>query len=308
MQFRSAVTGRARRRGVAGVAGLLAALAALLAACQPPATMAQAGAGTPSPRQPISGQPITLVALGDSFSAGAGNAPYDADAPGCDRSASAWPRLVGQEITGSTVRLLACAGAKTSALTGPFKGQAAQVTALRSLLSAGVHPDVVTIMIGGNDVGFGSTLASCVLWRCFWTGHDNTSLDFVDNQLPGLLRTAYQNVKAAAGGARVVVVGYPDLIPSRSDNICRWLDTTERVQLSGLNDAINRVARRAAAKADVDYLSIDRALNGHRLCTKDAWIYPVALTGAGLNASGHPTALGQRAIADAVATYVTKSK
>ncbi|WP_241834906.1 SGNH/GDSL hydrolase family protein [Pseudofrankia asymbiotica] len=301
---------RARRLASLGVAGLFVTLTVLLSGCQPRTDLSPVGADQPRERtgvKPVSfSKPPTIVALGDSYSSGEGTPPYDPDAPGCARGASAWPRLLGQQITGSTVILLACSGAKTTALTTSFHNQSSQVEALRALVVGKLKPDIVTITIGGNDAGFGPTMTSCVIWRCFWTGRDDRTREYVTEQLPSLLQTAYSQVKAAAGDARVIVVGYPDLFPSSTANTCKWLDNNERVQLTGLNNDINRVARRAASKAGVDFLSIDRVLDKHKLCTKDAWIYPVALTGAGLQASGHPNALGQRAIADAVYDYLAK--
>ncbi|WP_007511086.1 SGNH/GDSL hydrolase family protein [Pseudofrankia saprophytica] len=317
MQLRSPAPTRAPRLVSLGVVSLFATLAILLSGCQPRTQLeqvdsdvsrGQTSVNAVGTNKPLADKPLTIVALGDSYSSGEGNAPFDLDAASCGRGANAWPRLLGQEIAGSTVRLLACSGAKTTAFTTSFHGQPPQVEALRALVASGVKPDIVTITIGGNDAGFGSTIVSCVVWRCFWTGHDDNKRKYVTKQLPSLLKTAYSQVKAAAGGARVVVVGYPDLFPSSTANICKWLDNNERVQLAGLNNDLNRVIRRAASQSDVDFLSINRVFDDHKLCTKDPWVYPVGLTGAGLEASGHPNASGQRAIADAVHAYISKSK
>jgi lysophospholipase L1-like esterase len=306
MQLRSRASVRGRRRlvGVA-VVGVLMALVAVLTSCQPPTTRTASGE-TASPRPVSNDRPLTIVALGDSYAAGEGNRPYDPDAPGCDRGAGAWPRLLGQEMAGSTVRVLACSGAKTAAMTTSYRNQPPQITALRQLIASGVNPDVVTITIGGNNANFGPTIASCVLWKCFWTGHDNNSVAYVQNQLPDLLVAVYQGVKAAAPNARIVVVGYPDLIPAWGDNTCKWMSNTERVQLAGLNDDLNRVARRAASKAGVSFVSTEHALDNHRLCTTDSWLFPVELIGPNVAASAHPNAQGQQAIADAVHDYLVK--
>jgi len=318
MQVHMPAAAGARRRLGAGAATLVAVLLVLLSGCQPRDGLAPTNADGPGApgapggqisASPVSaGKPLTIVALGDSYSSGEGNAPFDLDAAGCDRGSNAWPRLLGQRLTGSTVRIIACSGAKTTALTSSFKGQPPQLAALRSLIASGVRPDLVTITIGGNDAGFGPTIVSCVVWRCFWTGHDDNSREYVRDTLPPLLQTAYSQVKEAAGGARVIVVGYPDLFPSSTANTCKWLSNSERVQLTGLNNDLNRVIRRAASKADVDFLSIDRALDKHKLCTDDPWVYPVAISGAGLQASGHPNTAGQRAIADTAYNYIAKGK
>jgi lysophospholipase L1-like esterase len=315
MQLHSPAPARAPRRASLGVvslsASLLTILAVLLSGCQPRSQLGPAAGESfgQSGTDPISsGKPLSIVALGDSYSSGEGNAPFDLDAPGCDRAGVAWPRLLGQRLTGSTVRLLACSGARTAAFTTSFHGQPPQVEALRALVASGVKPNVVTITIGGNDAGFGPTIVSCVIWHCFWTGHDDYSRHFVTEELPPLLEATYAKVKAAAGGARVIVIGYPDLFPTRTANTCRWLANNERVQLIGLNNDLNRVARRAANEAGIEFLAVDRVLGTHRLCTKDPWLYPVAVTGAGLQASAHPNAQGERAIAGAVYDYLAKGK
>jgi lysophospholipase L1-like esterase len=251
--------------------------------------------------------PATVVALGDSYSAGEGNGPYDADAPGCDRGAGAWPRLLGHRTAGSTVTILACSGARTSAFGQSYRGQPAQLAALRSLVASGAKPSVVTITIGGNDAGFGSTLLSCVVFKCFWSGNDSAAVRYAEDTLPGLLTSVYSQVKAAVPNARVIVVGYPDLIPSWGEtNGCSWLNASNRSQLSSLNSDVNRAAQRSARSAGVDFVSLDQVFRGHELCTSDSWLYPVGLGGAGLDASAHPNSLGQQAIADAVYSYLSQ--
>jgi len=313
MQLRSPAPKRVRRLsgpGVVGLVNLVAALAVLLCSCQPRTELGQPGAGQhtgrPSSKPVNFSKPPTIVALGDSYSSGEGNAPFDLDAPDCDRSSDAWPRLLGQQIAGSTVRMIACSGAKTTAFTTSFHGQPAQLEALRSLVAGGVKPDIVTITIGGNDARFGPTIVSCVVWRCFWNGRDDNAREYVRDQLPPLLQAVYTQVKEAAAGARVIVIGYPDLFPSSTANTCKWLDNSERVQLIGLNGDLNRVIRRAANRSGVDFLSIDRVIDDHKLCTKGSWVHPVAVTGAGIRASAHLGSSGQHAIADAVYDYLAK--
>jgi lysophospholipase L1-like esterase len=251
--------------------------------------------------------PATVVALGDSYSSGEGNGPYDAGAPGCDRGAGAWPRLLGHRIAGSTVTILACSGARTSAFSQSYRGQPTQLAALRSLEASGVKPSVVTITIGGNDAGFGSTLVSCVVFTCFWNGNDSTAVRYVEDTLPGQLTSVYRQVKAAVPNARVIVVGYPGLIPSWGETTgCSWLNTSNRSQLNSLNSDVNRVAQRSARSAGAEFVSLSQTFRGHELCTSDSWLYPVGLNDAGLDASAHPNSHGQQAIADAVYAYLSQ--
>ncbi|MBX6390095.1 MAG: SGNH/GDSL hydrolase family protein [Frankia sp.] len=301
-------------RGRLGLVALAVAAALALTGCGDGSWAQRRGGGSEAGLVPGDGSgsatpgaatgPVSLVALGDSYSSGEGNPPYDGDAPSCDRGAGAWPRLLANDLgAGSSVRVLACSGATTAALTNSFNGQPPQLDALAAL---GGSPSIVTVTIGGNDAGFGPTIASCVIWRCFWTGSDNRAREFVKNQLPAVLETSYTRIKEAAPNARVLVVGYPEIIPSQSRNTCGWLDNTERRQLDRLNSELNRVARRAADEAGVEFVSLDDALDGHELCTADPWVHPVSLVGAGLQASAHPNAAGQAAIADAVREYLDR--
>jgi lysophospholipase L1-like esterase len=246
----------------------------------------------------------TVAVLGDSYSSGEGSPPFDTLDPRCRRSSHAWARQLSTLDSSLSVSLFAaCAGATTDALNMSFKGEKPQLTQLRQMKPA---PDIVTITIGGNDAGFSNVIVSCFAWKCFWDGKDKRERDVVNKELPDLLTSNYEAVKAAVPHARVLVVGYPTIFPSsQSKNTCTWLNSTERRQVSSLNSLLDRVIRRAADKADVEYVPTDRALRGHEMCTRDPWVAPVGLFSPARDLSAHPTALGQAAIAKAVDTYLT---
>ena len=248
-------------------------------------------------------KPLTIAALGDSYSSGEGTPPFDQNPAGCRRSAAAWPKLLGQMSPPATVTLhAACSGATTRALHESHKKAPPQLVQLRNLATP---PDVVTITIGGNDAKFSQVLLSCVAWKCFWDGDERRRKDFIEDELPDLLVASYEAVKAEAPKSRVVVVGYPNLFPtSKRDNVCRWLDDKERRQLNSLNRTLERVVRRAARDAGVEYVSTAQALRGHEMCTKDPWVHPVSVFGQQRDFSGHPNRAGQEAIARAVHEYL----
>ena len=54
----------------------------------------------------------------------------------------------------------------------------------------------------------------------------------------------------------------------------------------------------AADEADVDFISIRNALDGHELCTTDSYVNKIGLGGGGNRAD--PNAQGQRLMANAV--------
>lgn len=130
-------------------AGLAAAALALAA---PPA----------SAHERHGGPQVTLAALGDSYSSGVGTPDPDPTVPACYRTPHAWPNLVAAALHWQVVNL-ACSGAKTADITAPYGGQPAQTDLLAALRP---RPQVVTITIGGNDVGFAPVLATCFVSDC----------------------------------------------------------------------------------------------------------------------------------------------
>ncbi|MBR7679350.1 lipase, partial [Streptomyces daliensis] len=86
------------------------------------------------------------VALGDSYSSGVGAGDYDPDSGDCKRSANAYPQLWSAANAPSSFDFVACSGATTDdVLSG-------QLDALSDATG------VVSISIGGNDVGFADTM------------------------------------------------------------------------------------------------------------------------------------------------------
>src|SRR4051812_40855230 len=91
---------------------------------------------------------LDYVALGDSYSSGVG-------ATGqiglCLRSSNAYPGLWAARNHPRTYRSVACGGATTDTL------RSTQLWALSR------RTDLVSVTIGGNDVGFASTMITCTL-------------------------------------------------------------------------------------------------------------------------------------------------
>jgi lysophospholipase L1-like esterase len=150
-------TGRHRwsRRGMAVGAALALALSGAALAATP------AGADSGRHARPPAAQ---AVALGDSYAAGEGLAPYRRGTAtptnACHRSFRAYPELLdqGRQRVVRSIRSVACSGARTGAAVAPQPDRdvPAQVTALSR------WTETVTLTIGGNDIGFSEVLGSCV--------------------------------------------------------------------------------------------------------------------------------------------------
>ncbi len=251
---------------------------------------------------PASAEPVkVLAALGDSYSSGEANPPFDPSAPGCNRSDRAWPLLAAAAVGRKGVNL-ACSGAKTADVVSPFKGQPAQVDALAALRP---RPGVVTITIGGNDAGFATVLGACVITDCVEAGAVAGAKATILTALPERLVSTYRAVDEAAPSARLVVVGYPRLFPSRQAAVtgCPWLSDRERKALNATADLLNLVIRLSAYRAGARYVDVSRTLAGHELCTKDSWVFPIGV-GDVPSYWAHPTLPGQQAIAARVAPAV----
>jgi lysophospholipase L1-like esterase len=197
-----------------------------------------AGAAAPAAAATPATNGLPYVAMGDSFAAGYGIAPTtDKPVVGCGQSQLDYPHLVAKEL-GMRLTDVSCAGAVTANLIStpqstPSGTAPAQLTAL------GRDTKVVTITIGGNDLGFFDTTASCI--TLFANGpiltekQPNCRATLVKNgkdalaeriagplltgtgSAPGGLTKAFAAVKAAAPNAAVIVVGYPTIMPNSAN-------------------------------------------------------------------------------------------
>jgi lysophospholipase L1-like esterase len=245
-------------------------------------------------------QGTTLVALGDSYSSGEGAKPYDAETDRrgnrCHRSPQAWPRLLGA----FTSHLLACSGAETRQLYIGMRnrddhGQLAGLTQISERTTI----DVVTVTLGGNDIGFAAHVRACFLLPSLCLA-DQEEIDRDLRDLRADLVRGYDAIQSASGGARLVVVGYPEIVPRPIEpDHCVWLSQVEKDRAAIVAGKLNRTIASAASAAGAEFISIRGALDNHELCTDDSWMRRIWI-GVSIQEMGHPTTRGQEAIADAV--------
>src|SRR3954447_26502873 len=99
------------------------------------------------------GRDTQYVSLGDSYTSGP-LIPHQVDA-NCARSDHNYPSIVaaGQRVT--AFKDVSCSGATTENMWKSQGSNAPQLNALQR------DTDLVTVQIGGNDIGFGSIIATC---------------------------------------------------------------------------------------------------------------------------------------------------
>ncbi|MDQ4026176.1 MAG: SGNH/GDSL hydrolase family protein, partial [Actinomycetota bacterium] len=182
---------------------------------------------------------------------------------------------------------------------------------------------LVTLSIGGNDLGFADLLGHCARpWRlkCFESDKpfkDGLSpAEWVERELarmPERLKSVYEGVRAAAPTARILVLGYPFLFPegnlALNDPSCiaargLW-NKGERQAVRNYEARLNETVATATAGV-AEYVDTAAAFIGHEPCGKDRdWVEPGRVKGGKVfEGSFHPNATGQEAFARLVACHL----
>lgn len=290
------------------------------------------------------------LALGDSYISGEGAHNYlqgtDTGDNKCHVSLLSHPYLLAQNLNYNSFHSVACSGAKVNDILNTnngYEGQTKLKITRKQLNDTGripsvvsgfmpgyinqlefvntYQPQVITLSVGGNDVGFASILRSCVsllnLSTCYSTYEDRLELvRQVNAQFPNFV-SAYQVLKnASPPDTRIYVIGYPQIVkPSGDCDFNVQLNAEEVVFAQQFTDYLNSVIQQAAARVGVFYVDTQTAFNGHRLCEAQPGKFAVNgltrgtdfpkflggfIKGPFGNESYHPTPLGYRLLRDSV--------
>ena len=79
----------------------------------------------------------------------------------------------------------------------------------------------MTITIGGNDAGFSNVIINCALYYFTCGSAISEANTFVKTKLPALLETTYNDIRAKATTAKVIVLGYPKLFTQGRQDLQR---------------------------------------------------------------------------------------
>ncbi|WP_148046196.1 GDSL-type esterase/lipase family protein [Nocardioides marmoriginsengisoli] len=232
------------------------------------------------------------VSLGDSYSAGLGSRRQYTDYR-CLRSTSAWPYAINK-VARALISHPACSGARVP-------GVREQVKTMNKVFgSRRGSPQLVTLTIGGNDVGFVGALEECVRQNC--VSRERDLVERID-RVQALLRTVYREVRKAQPFADIVVGGYPSVVEPgdvSSDFVCLRFTADERNMIARLASRLNARITAAAKAAGVWSVGqrVRDAFRGHNVCSGRPWINGVAIGYGGHGnpispKSFHPNDLGQ---------------
>ena len=168
----------------------------------------------------------SYVAMGDSYSSGVGTGSYTLDSA-CRRSVYAYPYLFTQKHSMGSFDFVACSGAKTTDLIA------------KQLPSLKPTTNLVTMTIGGNDIGFASLIQQCTVSDCSSTLV--TTKSNLGSTLAPALNTAFAAVKQAAPNATVIVLGYPRVFSTSTCFGTLGISSTEEKNANALADAVDTV-------------------------------------------------------------------
>ncbi|MGN6721644.1 MAG: SGNH/GDSL hydrolase family protein [Marmoricola sp.] len=249
--------------------------------------------GSSAPSGPKAGP--DYVALGDSYTAFPGTSSTINAL--CSRSSTNYPHQLAAALH-YTLTDVSCSGAKTKDLTGSQKaGVAPQFDALSK------STKLVTISIGANN----DLISSVLFLNCRYVIAQNPTGQPCRNataswaataftQLEPQLVAAYQAIKTRAPNARVLVVGYPQILGNSGTCAKYAIATGDVAYIDELNTKLNDAVRTAAKAAGVQYVDLSQLSMSHGICSASPWING-ATTMPGVALAMHPFAAEQQAVA-----------
>jgi lysophospholipase L1-like esterase len=218
------------------------------------------------------------VALGDSYSSGVGTRVFYNEEGGCERSPEAYgPKIAAAR--GYTLSFQACSGAKTTDVNSKQLGTLNSTTSL------------ATITIGGNDAGFSNVIINCALYYFTCGSAINEANSFIANKLPALLDTTYNNIRAKATTAHVVVPGYPHLFTAEGKTCnVNFLTSSNEKKLNETADKLDAVIKARVEAHKFTFVDPRNAFLPHEVCSSSEWLNGQSNP---LSESYHPNVSGQ---------------
>jgi lysophospholipase L1-like esterase len=224
---------------------------------------------------------VDYVALGDSYAAGLG---AGTESGACRVTDGAYPKLwAATDPSAVSLTDETCSGATS-----------ADVLA-KQLGPLGDDTDLVSITIGGNDLGLIGALRLCA------DGQESKACTrklvairkALATTLPRDLAKALTTVAKKAPNAKLAVVGYP--LPFEDVADCPALPISRKLRADGnaFVAGVNRVLAAQAAELHATYVDSTKPYAGHGICAPSPWL--IGAEGLTAQTVLHPTLQGQTA-------------
>lgn len=271
-----------------------------------------ATARTPVPASAAS--PGSYVALGDSYTAGPLVLPQDPNQPGCFRSTLNYPRLLNSRYQFAGFKDVSCTGAKADDMFSP------------QVVPGGTNPPqldaldpttgLVTLQVGGNDIGFSEIALSCpsllpVGTPCVDRYAPPGGVDEISRRIHETrpkVDAVLAAIKQRSPSARIFLIGYPSLFPENGAGCWPVMPYSpgDVPYLIAKEKELNATLAERAAANGVTFVDTYTPSLGRDACALPGirWIEPVILPLTGFFV--HPNVMGmagmEAATAGAIAT------
>lgn len=246
------------------------------------------------------------VSLGDSYAAGPLIPNQSLSPLGCLRSSNNYAHLAAPTI-GLTHRDPSCSGAKTNHMTETQNVEPGPNPPQFNSLDA--EATVVTLTIGGNDIGFSEVAQSCITINPFSTPCKNKYAPGGKDQLQERINATAPKVDAVLDGikarsplAKIYVVNYPAIFPETGSGC--WpqmpIGFGDVPYLRQTEKSLNAMLAAQAAANGAKLVDWYTASIGHDACksTSTRWVEPLVPGTAA--APIHPNKAGMQGGANAL--------
>ncbi len=251
------------------------------------------------------------VSLGDSYVSGPLVPNQTLNPVGCLRSDHNYPHLSALALALS-LNDVSCSGATTANMAGPQAVTLGTNPPQLNALNSGTK--VVTLGIGGNDIGFVSVIENCVAASPY--GPTKVGLTCKSHYAPAggtdqlaaainatapKVDAVLSQIHARATQAKVFVVGYPAILPDTGSCYPQMpLTTTDVGYLRGVEQGLNTMLKGRAAAHAATYVDTYSPSAPFNACTSPLtrWVEPLAPVNPA--APVHPNVRGEAGMASAV--------
>jgi hypothetical protein len=224
----------------------------------------------------------SYVALGDSYAAGP-FIPNPVLPLGCLKSDHNYPHLAAPSI--GSLKDPSCSGAKTNDMTNP---QSVEIDGPNppqfNSLEAGT--EIVSLTIGGNDIGFSEIAQSCITLNPFSSPckdkYDSGGKDQIAERIAATapkVAAVLQGIHSRSPKARVYVVNYPAIFPETGSGC--WpqmpISFSDAPYLRAKQQQLNAMLATQAANNGAKLANWYQASIGHDACKSSSarWVEPL---------------------------------
>ena len=247
-----------------------------------------------------------FTALGDSYAAGP-LIPLPLPPFGCLKSSNNYGHLAQLRLRYAEFRDPSCSGAETEDMRqtqnvspGPNPPQFNSLSADNAL---------VTVQIGGNDIGFSSIAEDCVSLNPFGSPcksqYTAGGVDEISRRIAETgpkVDAVLDGIRARSPQARILVVNYSALFPHTGNGCYPQMPVArgDVAYLRAKQEELNSMLAQQAAANGAGLVDVYAASRGHSGCAAPGlrWVEPYVPANAA--APLHPNLLGMRAMADMI--------